>query len=314
MKAQNPFLIAFAFFAIYIIWGTTYLAVSFGLRGFPPFLLSAFRFLIAGVLLFIYCICKGEKLPVKKVITVCVISGCLMLIGGSGVVPWAEKYVSSGHAATMLAITPFLFILLDKKRWASYFQNKIILAGLVIGFSGLILFVRTAAPVANKSFDNSMFLTANIVLVLSAILWVVGSLYAKNKLISSDSNSMTASLQLLSGGIGSALIAGCKGEFKHFSFTGISLVAWGGLLYLIIFGSVVAYVAFRWLLAIRPPAIVSTHTYINPVVAVILGWLIASEKLSAWQIVALVIILTGMLLTNLPKYISSNKKTEPAFS
>ncbi len=304
-KTNSPIKVAFAFFSIYIIWGTTYLAVIFGLKGFPPFILSAFRFFTAGLIVFIFCIIKREKLPTKKIINVCIISGCLMLIGGSGIIAWCEKYVSSGHAATIMATTPFLFILLDKKRWASYFKNKLVIAGLVIGFLGLVLFVRSAAPTVTTTADDSMFLITNIVLLLSAVLWVVGSLYAKNRLVSADSNMMTTSLQLIAAGVGSAVVAAFTSEFKEFSMVTIPAFAWSGLLYLIIFGSVIAYLAFTWLLSIRPPAIVSTHTYINPVVAVLLGWMIAGEKLTPFQIVGLVIILAGMLLINLPKYITT---------
>ncbi len=304
-KTNSPIKVAFAFFSIYIIWGTTYLAITFGLKGFPPFILSACRFFTAGLIVFIFCTIKGEKLPAKNIITVCIISGCLMLIGGSGIVSWCEKYVSSGHAATIMATTPFLFIVLDKKRWASYFNNKLVIAGLVTGFLGLVLFVRSAAPTVTSAADDTMLLITNIVLLLSAVLWVVGSLYAKKKLVSSDSNMMTTSLQLIAAGFGCAVVAAFTSEFKEFSMSTIPVSAWGGLLYLIIFGSVIAYLAFTWLLSIRPPAIVSTHTYINPVVAVLLGWVIAGEKLTHMQIVGLIIILAGMLLTNLPKYIAT---------
>jgi len=304
-KTNSPIKVAFAFFSIYIVWGTTYLAVIFGLKGFPPFILSALRFFNAGLIVFIFCVIKREKLPAKSIISVCIISGCLMLIGGSGIIAWCEKYVSSGHAATIMATTPFLFILLDRKRWASYFKNKLVIAGLVIGFLGLVLFVRSAAPTVTTAADDTMLLITNIVLLLSAVSWVLGSLYAKRKLVSSDSNMMTTSLQLIAAGVGCTVVAAFTSEFKEFSISTIPVSAWGGLLYLIIFGSVIAYLAFTWLLSIRPPAVVSTHTYINPVVAVLLGWIIADEKLTHMQIVGLVIILAGMLLVNLPKYITT---------
>ena len=302
MKAPHPVTIALAFVAIYVIWGTTYLAIFFGLKGFPPFVLSALRFFTAGMLLFIWCKAKGEKLPAINITGICVVSGCLMLIGGSGLVTWGEKYVSSGHAATLIATEPFLFILIDKKRWGSYFKNKLIITGLIIGFLGLALFVHFAGSNAHTIANGRMFVIANIVLVISAVLWVVGSLYAKNKLVSADSNLMTASLQLMAAGVGSALIAACNTEWAKVSVANISITAWGGLIYLVLMGSIVAYLAFTWLISIRPPALVSTHTYINPVVAVLLGWIVAKDQLSFWQVVALFVILAGMFLTNLPGY------------
>lgn len=300
MKAQHPVIIVLAFIAIYIIWGTTYLAIIFGLKGFPPFILSSFRFFTAGILLFTWCRAKGERFPARGIVGACIVSGCLMLIGGSGLVTWGEKFVSSGQAAIIMATEPFLFILLDRKKWSYYFSNRLIITGLVIGFFGLVLFFRS--PGHATGLDNDMFLTANIVLIISAVLWVTGSLYAKNKLVSGDSNMMTTSLQLIAAGIGSAVITAFTTEWKYFSVKSISTSAWGGLIYLIVLGSLVAYLAFTWLISIRPPALVSTHTYINPVVAVVLGWMIADEQLSLWQIAGLVIILAGMLLTNLPGY------------
>lgn len=295
-----------AFLAIYIVWGTTYLAIIYGLKGFPPFLLSALRYLIAGTLLAGWCRIRGHKIPPAAVIRICVISGLLMLIGGSGLVTWSEQYVGSGQAAIIIASEPFWFLLIDKKRWHVYFTNLYIITGLLIGFTGIVLFFgfsgSTSGTVVNMQWIGYA------VIIVSAILWVVGSLHAESRLDSSTSNIVTVCIQLIAGGIGSLLISGITGELKTFSFSAVPLQAWGGLFYLIIMGSLVAYMAYTWLITVRPPALVSTYTYINPLIAVLMGWIFVNEQFSGTQLIAMFIILAGILLTNFPSYKAFFKK------
>lgn len=303
-RPAPAWLILLAFLAIYIVWGTTYLAIIYGLKGFPPFLLSALRYLIAGTLLAGWCRIRGQKIPPVAVIRICVISGLLMLIGGSGLVTWAEQYVGSGQAAIIIASEPFWFLLIDKKRWHVYFTNPYIIAGLLIGFTGIVLFFGFSKPEVAVEMQWIGF----AVIILSAILWVVGSLYAESRLDGSTSNIVTVCIQLIAGGVGSLLISGITGELSTFSFSAVPLQAWGGLLYLVIMGSLVAYMAFTWLITVRPPALVSTHTYINPLVAVLMGWAFVNEQFSWLQLLAMFIILAGVLLTNFPSYKAFFKK------
>jgi drug/metabolite transporter (DMT)-like permease len=303
-RKQNPVLIFLAFLAIYIIWGTTYLAILFGLEGFPPFLLSTIRFTVAGVLLLGWCLFKKQRLPSGKTLKVAIISGVIMLVGGSGLVTWAEQYVTSGQAAIVIATEPFLFILLDKKRWPLYFSQKSIIPGLLLGFSGVALFFLFAKSSHELQVSTSLKLTGYGVLFISGVLWVSGSLYSKTKRDETISNTVITSVQLIAAGVFSGLLSGLTGEVTSFSFVDVNTRAWGGLGYLIFMGSIVAYLAFTWLLTVRPPAQVSTHTYVNPVVAILMGWWIANEPLASMQLVGLGIILLGVLLTN--------KKASPA--
>lgn len=295
--------VTMAFIAIYIVWGTTYLAIAYTLQGFPPFVLSAFRFSIAGVLLFLYCKFKGYKVPPLGTIMPSAISGTVALVGGSGLVTWAEQYIGSGHAATVIACEPFLYILFERKMWRFYFSQKLIIIGLIIGFAGLVLFSSSGTSHSNV---NGMELIGNLVLLLSAVLWVGGSLYGKRVNTEAYSNTMVTSIQLMAAGIFSAFLAFPTGEWSRFSFDTISLQAWGGLAYMVTMGSMVAFLAFTWLLTIRPPALVGTHTYVNPVVAVFAGWLFIGETFSLMQIIGLVIILIGVLLTKIPEYREMN--------
>lgn len=305
IRKPSALLVGFAFFNIYIIWGSTYLAVIYGLKGFPPFILVGLRYLTAGLLMLAWCKFKGEKLPEKKFIWRHATSGILMLVGGTGMIAWAEQYISSGQAAILVATEPLMFLVIDRKRWPEYFSNKYILSGLLIGFTGIFLFLNLGVAHADES---SMATIASIVVLFSAMLWVFGSLITKDSK-GETSSVMNASIQLLAAGVASGLIVFIKGEQKGFSFGSVSLEAWGGLVFLIVMGSLVAYLSFVWLISIKPPAIISTHTYVNPVVAVFLGWLLISEEVNTAQLFSLIVILAGILLVNVPGYLQRKADT-----
>jgi len=300
--AEAPrWLVVLAFINIYIVWGSTYLAIVFGLDGIPPFILSFMRFLTAGIILFGWCLLKGESFPSRRNVSRNAVCGTLMLVGGSGLVTWAEQYIPSGSAAILIATEPFWFVLLDKKCWATYFSHKLIIGGLLIGFTGVILFFVQPGKAGSLSGSEEHVL-AYLVLLGSSVLWVVGSLLSKNSGDQKDSTVMTTAQQLMAAGVVSFSISLFTQEWPDFSLAEVSLKAWGGLLFLIVMGSLVAYLSFVWLISVRPPALVSTHTYINPVVAVLLGGLFAAERITWGQVAALVIILVGVLLTNIPSY------------
>jgi drug/metabolite transporter (DMT)-like permease len=291
-------LLIVAFFNIYIIWGSTYLAVAFGLKGFPPFILVGLRYFIAGVTLLVYCKLKREKFPPKKLLLKQALSGILMLVGGTGMIAWAEQYITSGQAAILVATEPLWFLLLDKKNWNLYFSNKYILGGLPIGFTGIFLFLTAGDLQVNHS---TIGLIAAVVVLLSAIWWVLGSLIINNSK-GESSVMMNSSIQLLSAAAVSGLVAVFTGEIFSFSFSNVTVEAWMGLIFLIVFGSFAAYLSFVWLITKKPLALISTHTYVNPVVAVFLGWLFANEQLVKAQLVGLLIILVGIVLVNVPEY------------
>lgn len=290
-----------AFVGIYIIWGTTYLAIAYGLKGFPPFLLSGFRFLIAGVIILLWLWKKGEKPNSLTNWSKNVIPGVFILAIGVGLVAWAEQYLSSTEAAIIMASEPFWFILIDKKNWKNYLSNPIVIAGLVIGMGGLLLFLKDSLQNGAHTTDDTMRYTAFGILFISSLLWVLGSLFSKNR-ASSHSIFMNVGQQLIIGGLASMLIATFLGEWTIINWSAIPLEAWSALAYLILFGSIIAYLSFIWLLSIKPPALVSTHTYVNPVVAVVFGWIIANENITGMQTIGLLVILLGVLLTNMINY------------
>jgi len=303
MKQKTPpaWIVIAAFIAIYFIWGTTYLANLFALKSIPPFTVSCFRYLGAAALLGIGLVVRKAALPDRYSIKVLCISGILMLVGGSGMIVFAEQYIKSGYAAALIATEPLFFVLLDKKRWRFYFSSWLILSGLLLGFVGIGIFA-AFAPSGSAADGHPEHLVAGTAIVLtSAILWVLGTLYADRHLSKRTANTTNTAVQLLAAGIFAGLIAIIKGEWNTFSLTTVSAAATFGLLYLIVMGSLVAYLAFTWLITIQPPAIVSTHTFVNPVVAIIMGWAIAGESITTNQTIALVIAFSGVILAQVGK-------------
>lgn len=299
---NNKILIFLAFLSIYVVWGTTFLAISYGLKGFPPFLLSGFRFFTAGLILLTWLYLKGEKPLSLNTWKRNSIAGFLILTVGVGSVTWAEQYISSTEAAIIIASEPFWFILIDKKNRSFYLGNKLAIAGLLLGFIGLLLFFKDSLFGVNTETVSvvSIRTIAFIVLVFTALVWVLGSLYSKKQ--TGASIFMNVAQQLIIGGTTSFILAGITGEWVQFNPATIPFEAWTGLLYLIFFGSIIAYLSFIWLLSVKPAALVSTHTFVNPIVAVFAGALIAGETISSGQSVGVSIIIVGVILTNLVQY------------
>lgn len=301
IKDKFSLLVILAFAGIYLIWGSTFLAISYGLEGFPPFLLSGFRFFIAGILLLGWRKSKGETTGSPTGWKKNAITGILILTGGTGLVAWGEQYISSTEAAIAIATGPFWFIALDRKNWNQYFTNKFIVGGLVIGFAGLLLFLKGSMAQVHVQANGLLKVIAFVILAVSSVSWVLGSLYSKNN-PAGNSTLMNIAQQLIVGGLASFAIAAFRGEWSAFSIAAVPLSSVLGLLFLIFFGSIVAYVSYIWLLSVKDPVLVSTHTYINPIVAVVIGWAVASEKITPIQFTGLIVILIGVLLTNCSKY------------
>lgn len=291
--APNKALIIAAFAALYIIWGSTYAAILLAIESFPPLMMAGLRFLIAGLILYTWCRVRGEATPALSSIGQISIGGLLMLFIGTGAVAWVEQYIPSGLAAIIVASTPLWFVLLDKREWKFNFSNRWVLFGLLIGFVGVTLLFADGDAV-NLSGDN-MKLISFFVLTAGTISWAIGSLYSKySKPVSST--GMKAAFQMLAAGVCSLLVSWISGEMDKFDPQAVSGKSVAALAYLISMGSLVGYMAYVWLLSVRSATLVGTYAYVNPVVAVFLGWLVAGESLSTLQIVALGIILGGVIL------------------
>ncbi|GAB4496962.1 MAG: EamA family transporter [Saprospiraceae bacterium] len=294
-------LLVAAFAAIYLIWGSTYLAILFGLKTMPPFIMSGMRFAIAGAILLVWRLAQGER-PSSKPTLQNAMAGIFMLFGGTGAVVWVEQYITSGMAAIIVAGMPLWFVLLDYRQWSHNFSQKLVLAGVAIGFVGVLtLFGADSGQFSEKT------IFAILVLLVGCISWAGGSLYLKYN-SNGQSSMMNAGVQMLAAGLFSLLFGTATGETQTFSFAAVSTESWLGLAYLTSFGSLLGYLSYVWLLSVRPVVQVGTYAYVNPVVAVMLGWMFANEPFSGRQLVALGVILAGVLLINLPKYKSLQLK------
>ena len=284
-----------AFFAVYFIWGTTYLAIRLGLEDIGPFVMSTLRYSASALILAFWCLANKQRWPTKN-LKVIAGSGVLMLVGGSGLVVYAEQYISSGLAAVVIATEPLWFVLLDRKRWKEYFARPKIIAGLVLGFIGIILFAFLSPAPAQVAPGGSQ-LWGVLVVLCGSVFWVVGALYA-GRAVEPDTSALTATtIQLAASALVSGVIATIGGEWASFHPHQTSALAWGGLAYITVMGTLVAYLAFLWLVKVRPPALVSTHTLVNPVIAVLMGWIFLQETVNVKQSLALALTLGGVFLT-----------------
>ena len=269
VKKTSVLLVVMAYMATYILWGTTYFAVLIGLQTLPPFIMAAVRFLMSGFVLLLIVFVKGEKLIVPDVYKN-ILLGVIILTGGQGLLFWSEQYIPSGTAAILVSALPLWYVLFDTKNRQSYFSNKLIISGLVLGFVGILLLFK---KYLSTSSGNTQWQLFGLLAVIGAcICWATGTLYYKNH-INQSSLFLNLGWQLIGGFLSSLLVAFFSREFKGFSFANVSIDSWLATLYLAVAGTLIAFVAFNWLLTVRPAAVVGTYAYVNPVIAVLLGWL-----------------------------------------
>lgn len=290
-----------AFAAVYLIWGSTYLAAQFGLATIPPYLMGSMRFAIAGLLLLAWSFFSKKPMPGKKAIIVNSVGGILMLVGGSGSVLWAQQYLGSGLAAILVASLPIWFVLLDRKQWPYYFGDKRVIMGVILGFVGILLLFGAGVRNGLQAEKGWIQITGIGVILLGCIAWTIGSLYVKYKAVEVDVAS-SAGIQLLAAGLFSLLPSFLSGEWNGFEWGQVSAGGWLSLLYLTIPGSVIAFMSYIYLLAVRPAAQAGTYAYVNPVIAVLLGVLFAHEKVNGWQVLGLITILLSVLMINWSNY------------
>lgn len=295
LKQPSKAMIIAAFAAIYIIWGSTYIAIMIAIKDIPPLLMAGARFITAGLILYFVSRARGESTPPVSAITKISLSGILMLFCGTGSLAWVEQYLTTGLAAIIVATVPLWFVLFDKRQWKTNFSNKWIMTGLLVGFAGVLFLFAD-----KKSIDFSgdqMRIVSFFVLVIGTIFWSIGSLYSKYKPVAA-STGMKAAFQMMAAGTASIIAGLAMGEHRGFEIASVSSNSWMALLYLITFGSLVGYMAYVWLLSVRSPAIVGTYAYVNPVVAIFLGSLILSEPINPKQLMALGVILLGVILVS----------------
>jgi drug/metabolite transporter (DMT)-like permease len=306
-KTPSTLLVVLAFATVYIVWGSTYFFIQKALSSFPPFFLGALRFIAAAILMMAWCFFQGEKVFDARVAKPAIVSGLLLLFIGNGIVIWVEQFLPSGMVAIMVSSSPLWFVLLDKPKWNQNLSNKSTIIGLLIGFGGVALLFSQQLSSAVSSISSTRDVFATAILVIGSMAWAGGSLYSKYK-SSGNSAIVNTTWQMLAAGV--AFIPGSliTGELNNLQLNTIPADAWLSVLYLVIFGSIVGFSAYVWLLKVQPATKVSTYAYVNPVVAVILGIFFAGESISQMQIIGLVIILASVLLINLHQYKKAPKQ------
>jgi drug/metabolite transporter (DMT)-like permease len=293
--------ILIAFATVYLVWGSTYYFIRVAIQDIPALLMVALRFFSAGLVLLVWCLVRRESIFQWSQIRPALVSGILMLFFGNGAVVWAEQYLPSSLVAVFAATSPIWFVVLDKTNWNRNFKSKETVTGLMIGFIGVILLFSENAFRALGSRGSALPLSAMMILLLGSFCWAGGSLYSKYN-SKGSSNTSNAAWQMLAAGLVFIPLSAIRGEWKHFHWQQVSAYSWIALIYLVLLGSIAAYSAYSWLLQVRPATQVSTHAYVNPVVAVILGTLLAAERMSGMQYAGLAIILVSVLLINFSKY------------
>ena len=280
-----------SFAAVYIIWGSTYLAIRIAIKTLPPFFLGGIRFTISGAILYSWARLSGVPKPTRFNWRAAAIIGALLLFLGNGSVAWAEQRVPSSVTALLMATVPSWTVLLDWMRRGGIRPNAGVVVGVVLGFTGIVFLITQGDLVGG----NALNLLGIIVLLCSALSWSIGSLYSHYARMP-DSPVLGTGMEMLAGGA-FLLVAGVvSGEWKDLNPAQISLSSALALGYLIIFGSFVAFTAFNWLLRTVAPARVATYAYVNPVVAVFLGWAIAGEPLTPRTLLSTVIIVTAVAI------------------
>jgi drug/metabolite transporter (DMT)-like permease len=283
--------IAAAFASIYIIWGSTYLAIRYAIQTIPPFLMGATRFLISGAVLYAWARHRGAQRPTRLHWRNAFIAGGFLLLGGNGAVMWAEQVVPSGLTALLVSILPFWLVIIEWVRPPRRRPNVAVLIGLVLGFVGIVVLVGPG----NVGGKGDVSLVGATVLIVGSLSWAIGSFWSRDAQLP-ESGLLTTGMEMLGGGTLLLIVGALTREFSRLDIHAVSRASATGLVYLILFGSLIGFTSYIWLLDKVSPARLGTYAYVNPIVAVLLGWAIAGEVLSMRTGVAAAIVICAVAL------------------
>ncbi len=287
-----------AYFLIYVVWGSTYFFIGVCLRDFPPFVLGAIRFSVAGAALLILCGLRGECLFKRKLIMKSAVSGIILLFVDQAVIMFAQRFVSSSLVAIVASSTAVWIMLLDIPAWKHNFKNAAKVSGMLLGFVGVALLYVEQLFYDSASAKHSEY--GVLLLIGGCVSWAFGTLYSKYcSSAEEEADGLTgAAWQMLAASAAFGVCAFASGGFSAADRLSASAASWLSLAYLVTFGSMLAYTAYVWLLKVRPAAEVATHAYVNPVVAVIIGAGLGGEDVTLTQIAGLAVILSSLMLVN----------------
>ncbi len=286
-----------AFAIIYFVWGSTFLAIRVGVREVPPFLLAGMRFLAAGAILYAWMRVKGDASPTLREWRSATLLAVLIFVFDYGLLFWAERRVPSGVAAVMMATIPVFMTLSEIFFLGTQRLSFRLAVALLVGIGGVAVLVSRSESLGAGAIDA----TGAVALVIGAISWSVASVLSR-KLALPASKSMSSAAQMLAGGILLMLAAAAMGEFKGFHPQAVSRNAWLALVYLIVAGSIVAFTAYVWLIHHESPTRVGTYAYVNPVVAVALGYFFGGEAVGPRTLLGTLLVLVSVVvITTTPK-------------
>jgi len=302
-QRQQRLIVIFAFALVYLFWGSTYLGIRIAIEHIPPALMCATRFLLSGVLMLGYCAFTGHKIRYSAgQLGQMAIVGILLLTGGNLTLSYAEEHVSSGLAALILASTPLWFLVLDTLLLGDHHIAPRGMIGLVLGVVGIVVLLW---PKLTGTGLSQMW--ASLSLLFASFVWALGSVLSKHWQ-SSDGDPFSATAwQMLAAGLANLLIAVAVGDFSRVMWTARGIAA---VCYLVICGSLIGYTAYIWLLAHVPTSKVSTYAYVNPVVAVFLGWLVLHEPVDAYIVAGSVIVIASVVLVTTSKVRTKTESEE----
>ncbi len=279
-----------AFAVVYVVWGSTYLAIQFAVETLPPFLLAGARFLAAGLALLAIVWRWLPQSPTLEQWRGAAIVGCLMLLGGNGLVCWAEKTVPSGIAALLVSTAPIWFVFLDWALFSGPRPGVAVIAGIAIGMFGVYLLV---GPGEIRGARPDLWGSA--ALLSACVFWATGSLLARRVALPANVFASTA-MQMITAGIALLTVSAAAGEWAALSLANISMKSALSMAYLAVFGSLLALTCYTWLIQVSTPARVATYAYVNPVVAVALGAALNGEPLSTRVVLAMSVIVAAVVL------------------
>jgi drug/metabolite transporter (DMT)-like permease len=281
-----------ALITLYIAWGTTYLAIRYAVETIPPFFMTGTRFLVAGLILYIWRRMAGDSAPNRLQWRSAIIIGSFLLVGGVGGVSLAERYIPSGIAALIVAAIPLWIVIIEALRPGGSRPTWQSIAGVLIGMAGIAILVDTGSA---STQQPGYSLLGIVIVLLAALSWSVGSIYSREAKLPA-SPLLGTGMELLAGAAGSYIVGLLTGELRQLDLPAISLRSLSGLGYLIVVGSLIGFVCYTWLLRVAPTPLVVTYAYVNPLVAVFLGSLIAGEALTTGLLIAAPLILLSIAL------------------
>jgi drug/metabolite transporter (DMT)-like permease len=297
--ATGKTLLAFAI--IYLAWGSTYLAIRIGVREVPPFLFAAMRFLVAGVILYGWMLAKGERSPTKRQWASAGLLAVLIFVLDYGLLFWAEQRVPSGLAAIMMATIPAFMALSEILFLRTQRLTLRLAVALLIGLGGVAVLMSHSLNLGGEPINT----TGAIALIVGSLSWSIGSVLSR-KLPLPTSKVMSSGMQMLAGGALLALASAVLGELRGFHPAAVSRAAWLALLYLIVAGSIIGYTAYVWLIHHESPTKVGTYAYVNPVVAVLLGYFMGGEALGLRAVLGSLFVLVSVVI------ITTTRANKPA--